>query len=231
MWLLKHVWRWTKRLAAGIAALVLFYLGFLLIGLIPINRDFEHTEGGVVIYLMSSSIHADIIVPINNATFGWRELFPSSDFSEDTAWATHMAIGWGDRGFYLETPTWDDLKASAALKALLLPSESVVHVACTTSPEHFTNVRRVQLSNEQYDLLCQSIQQSLQTNEQAAAKLIVGRAYGNFDAFYEASGSYNCFYTCNSWIGGRLSDAGVSTPLFTPLPGMPMLYLDEQSTD
>jgi len=138
-----------------------------------------------------------------------------------------MAIGWGDRGFYLETPTWDDLKLSTALNALLLPSESVVHVACTRSPDGYAGVKRVLLSDRQYTQLCESIQASLLPSGQSATSLIAGRAYGKYDAFYQARGSYNCFYTCNSWVGGRLSDAQVTTPLFTPLPGMPMLYLDD----
>ena len=38
----------------------------------------------------------------------------------------YVAIGWGDRGFYVDTPTWADLKLSTLCNALFVPSESVL---------------------------------------------------------------------------------------------------------
>ena len=35
--------------------------------------------------------------------------------------------------------------------------------------------------------------------------------------FYEAVGPYSAFYTCNSWTGRALREAGVKTGLWTPL--------------
>ena len=39
-----------------------------------------------------------------------------------------VGLGWGDKGFYLETPTWADLKTSTALKAVSGYNTTAMHV-------------------------------------------------------------------------------------------------------
>ena len=74
--------------------------------------------------------------------------------------ATHYAIGWGDRGFYLETPTWADLKASTALAAMFWPSGTVVHVTARREPAPSDQATRVVLTGEQYRVLCDAVAES-----------------------------------------------------------------------
>lgn len=217
-WLLRGV-----KLAIGFIA---FYLAYLLVGLIPLNAGQSPAVDGTVVYIASSAIHADIIVPIRHADFDWTTLFLPADFAADTSRATHYAIGWGDRGFYLDTPTWADLKASTALRAMLLPSDSVMHVSCTVDQSRNDSVSRIVLTDTQYVRLCKAIRESLAVDERGAPRQIKGRSYHDYDAFYEARGAYHGFNTCNSWVGRRLHDAGAPVPLFTPLPGEPTLYLD-----
>ncbi|TIW01591.1 MAG: DUF2459 domain-containing protein, partial [Mesorhizobium sp.] len=45
----------------------------------------------------------------------------------DASDARYIVFGWGGRAFYLETPTWSQLKAAPVLKALTLDA-SVMHV-------------------------------------------------------------------------------------------------------
>lgn len=215
-----------RRGARGVLLLVLGYGVFLLVGLFPINWDFTPAPDGVKIYVLSSLVHADIVVPIDHELCDWRTLFPREDFKADTSWATHVAIGWGDRGFYLETPRWEDLRPSTTLNAMFLPSYSVVHASCLTSPEQKPSAVAISVSRIQYAQLCRSLQESLAGNAQGVPIPIAGASYGNYDAFYEARGWYHCFSTCNSWVGRQLASAEVTTPLWTPLPGEPCLYLD-----
>ena len=65
----------------------------------------------------------DLILPLSalDSSFA-AALQPTED-------ARYVAFGWGDRGFYLETPTWDDLKYSTVLKALFWHSPAVMHVS------------------------------------------------------------------------------------------------------
>lgn len=201
----------------------LIYGVFLLVGCWPVNRGFQPTPGGTAIYVLSSAVHTDLIVPIDNEAFNWTESLPLTGFPKDVGWATHYAIGWGDRGFYLETPTWDEMKASTALRALVMPSDSVVHVQATFHPEKNPHLARIELSADQYMALCQSMLTSFTIDH---PQPIADEHYNNADAFYEGRGSYSCFYTCNSWAGDRLKEAGVCVPMWTPLPGSTTWYVD-----
>ncbi|MEM9187124.1 MAG: TIGR02117 family protein [Planctomycetota bacterium] len=223
--LLSGAWRWLRRGVVAVFAFLVFYAAFLLAGLVPLNRGFTPADQGVAIYLASSSVHADLVLPIKCGDRDWGERFPPSDFAGDVSGATHVAIGWGDRGFYLDTPTWQDLKTSTALKAMFLPSGCVLHVACTREPAVGETVQRVVITQEQYDRLCGSIDRSVVRGGSGRAAPLAGEAFTEYDAFYEARGVYHCFNTCNSWVGRRLADAGIATPLFTPLPHAPGWYL------
>lgn len=103
-----------------------------LLGYIPVNNDFEPAAEGVEIFVTSSSVHADIIVPIEVGDVNWRKRLPADSFSGDTSRATHAVLGWGDKGFYIETPTWGDLKVSTAANALLWPSGCCLHASLIT---------------------------------------------------------------------------------------------------
>lgn len=204
--------------------LFLLYLVILLLGLIPVNNDFEPSkdDDAVEIYLISNAVHADILVPAEHPIVDWREHFPASDFQGPTGDATDLAIGWGDKGFYLHTPTWAELQPLTALNALFIPSDCCVHVQYTHA-SYFPKRKMVRISREQYRKLVNYILSSLTDEEKPA--LIAGFHYGSNDAFYEAKGNYHALNTCNSWVGRGLKRTGVRTPWLAPLPGSPAMYL------
>lgn len=148
--------RWIKWLAKWLIRLVMVYVIIVLVGLIPINNDFIPAEDGIQIYVVSNEVHADIIVPIQTETIDWSEEFNGATFAGDVSGMTHVAIGWGDKGFFLETETWDDFKLSVAANALLLPSESCVHVSFT-NPEYHRDAATVSVSQAQYQSLVEFI--------------------------------------------------------------------------
>lgn len=102
--------RVVKQVAKLVLLLLVLYPMILLLGLIPVNNNFTPVANGVEIYLISNAVHADIIVPKANDVFDWNKKFQPADFAGDISSKTHIAFGWGDRGFFLETETWDDLK-------------------------------------------------------------------------------------------------------------------------
>jgi len=200
------------------------YMPILLLGLIPVNNDFTQSKAddAVEIYLVSNAVHSDILVPVADPTMDWRELFPASDFPGPTGDAPHVAIGWGDKGFYLHTPTWAELKLSTALNALFVPSDCCVHVQFTYA-SYYPKRKAVKISRDQYRQLVQYILGSLTDRDEPAK--IGGYHYGRTDAFYEAKGNYHALNTCNSWVGRGLKQIGVRTPWLAPLPGTPAMYL------
>jgi len=218
--------KFSKRALFSVLAVIGFYCIAILVGMIPVNSDFEETEDGVEIFVFSGAFHSDLILPIDNSIVDWRTRFKESDFKSSATWATHVAFGWGDKGFYINTPSWTDLKFSTAANALLMPSDTVMHVSKTSRPvvrdathlDGDENTGRIVISKVQYESLVDFISQSFQKNDSGSLQPIAGESYGSADAFYQGAGSYHAFRTCNCWVGGGLASAGVKTGWFTPLP-------------
>ncbi len=203
------------------------YVLIVLVGLIPVNNEFEPTPDGVEILLISNPVHADLVLPVDTNTVNWREHFPADCFSGDTSGATHIAFGWGDKGFFIETPTWADLRASTAAKALFWPSDTCMHVRLTKAERLRDGSRSVRISVTQYERLVEYINESFR-QESDGSRIQVGvAAYGPHDAFFEAHGTYHCINTCNCWIGGAMRSAGIRCGWLTPLPKTVFLYLPE----
>lgn len=100
----------------GLLALIALYLASAWI-LGHIRANSTHTDqGNIDIFLLSNGVHTDIAMPLHNKEFDWRTIVSPTDTRKATP-ADYVAFGWGDHGFYLETPTWADLTVPTALKA------------------------------------------------------------------------------------------------------------------
>ena len=223
----KRCIRWLKRLAWLVLSCIAVYLLIALIGLIPVNNDFQPAPDGIEIWLVSNAVHTDIILPIRTETLDWRERFPEGSFSVDATRATHVAIGWGSKGFYVNTPTWADLRFSTVVNALFWPSDSCMHVSLCTAEGIPEDARQVKISAAQYQRLVEFINTGFRHSTDGSTILIPHAAYGPNDAFFEAAGRYHCFSTCNCWTGRAMQTAGIRTGWYTPLPGTVSLYLPD----
>jgi len=219
------LFRWSKRLFKWMLFLILGYGTILLIGLIPVNSDFRPSPDGIKVYIVSNSVHADIIIPKTTDVRDWGETFDKAHFIADVSDETHVAIGWGDRGFFLETKTWNDFRLATAAKALLLPSESCVHVSFV-SPEYYPDAVSVSISQDQFKDLVKFFDRAFKTDKNGNLIRIKGESYFKNDAFYEAHGRYHILNTCNSWVGRALKSAGVKVPMLSPMPNSPTLYFE-----
>ena len=223
----RRVRRWLIRGVLLLAVLVSGWLLIILVGLIPVNNDFIPSENGIEIFLVSNSVHSDIILPLDHPEFSWRDQFAAEDFDDDISVATHVAIGWGDKGFFISTPTWEDLKASTVANALFWPSGTCMHVNMTRADFLTSDARSVKISRPQFMQLSKSIQASFKGAGVPITPIDCAN-YGTSDRFYEARGSYHLFNTCNSWVGVQLRAAGVKTPWNPILPGTPFLYFPDK---
>ena len=208
------------------APLVL-YLAIALVGLVPVNNDFKPTPDGIEVAIVSDAIHADIVLPIATETIDWRKEFPADRFRGNTQSATRVAIGWGDRGFFIETPTLADLRVSTAAKALFWPSASCLHVSLIGAESLPAGARSVKISIAQYERLVAYINESFRHDGDGSKIQIRGAAHGTRDAFFEARGTYTCLNTCNTWIGRAMRSAGMQVGWLTPLPKTMLLYLPD----
>lgn len=198
------------------------YLTYLLLGMIiPVNLDYVYSEEEIQFYVVSNGVHTDVCLPVKNDVYDWTRLIATQDFGEVSDLPEYIGIGWGDKGFYLETPTWADLKVSTAFKAIFLPSETAMHVTYFDfAPAESDGVVKCSMDRDEYLRLIDYINASFEkSGNDVDVKLIAGKGYSLVDNFYEANGSYWGLKTCNTWTNDALKVAGVTTSyhaLFEP---------------
>ena len=205
-------------------SILLVFIGFiilyLLVGItlsaIPCNRNFKAETSGVEIYILSNGVHTDLVLPAKNTYKDWtREIKADNTLLKDTA-MNFIAFGWGDKGFYLETPSWADLKFSTAFKAAFAMGGSAMHVTNYKTMQENKACKKIILSKEAYAKMVVFIEKSFSRGNTGDLLFIKNHAYGDHDAFYEANGNYSLFYTCNTWANEGLKHAGIKTCIWTP---------------
>lgn len=190
-------------------------------GMIPVNDNYNPEAGEIECFVVSTGVHTDVLVPVSTDVIDWTKQFPESDYEPILVGPEYVGFGWGDRGFFMETPTWDDLKVSTALTAMFLPSETVMHVFYSEDkPMEGKMVRSFKLTRHQYQQLVAFIKESFEVPDDKLPEPYVVEKdfYWQNDRFYPGSGSYFCTYTCNTWTNHALQAAGVRTALWTPFP-------------
>lgn len=219
--ILRRLWRILWRSVAILVLAMGVYLGCVF-GLERIRVEAEETSDtpSVPIFLLSNGMHTDLVVPTTGWGRDWRTWTPAQDTRSGIDHYPWLAIGWGDKGFYLDTPTWADLKVSTALYAATALSESAMH--CTYYKQMTVGEKCVplMLTEEQYDRLCAYIESSFDLDDKGRSIVIPTEArYGDHDAFYEAVGSYSLFKSCNTWANRALQVAGQPHALWTVREG------------
>jgi uncharacterized protein (TIGR02117 family) len=208
----------------GILLKILFFLILaILLSLIPVNTSFLPAEGKITIYVSSNGVHTDLILPVQSEIIDWQDLFEPAHFGNGWAYAPYIAFGWGDKGFYLNTPEWSDLKLNTALKALFIPSTSVMHVSLWPQPEENDLIRKIELSDEDYKKIVREIISSFSRDEDGYFLKVNHPGYGDFDLFFESPLNFHLFKTCNVWTNGILKKAGIRTSFWTPFD-KPILF-------
>jgi len=173
-----------------------------------VSRE-EVNDADITIYILTNGVHTDLVVPVRTAQIDWSTRIPFHYTTANDTTATLLAFGWGDKGFYLETPTWNDLKASTAFKAAFNLSTSAIHATYYRSLQESESCRAIVINKAQYARLITYINNSFLTGPDGMPVNIVTRAtYDNNDAFYEGRGSYNLFHTCNTWANNGLKSCG-----------------------
>lgn len=200
--------------ALTLAVLVALYVGAAAaLMLWPVNTKAPTEPPGIEAYVLSNGVHTDLVLQVRNAAIDWTTLFDPRDAKAPPPDAEFVAIGWGDRDFYLHTPTWADLTLRRAVGALSGANASLLHVTWLTRAQLRQGAYAMPLSQRQYLALVAHVRGSLPDGRAIA---LPGAGYGPDDTFYEAVGSYHLFETCNTWTGRGLRRAGVPVSRWTP---------------
>lgn len=214
-----------KRLLKLTLKIVLVFLGFLLLyaivifftSIVSVNENNEVTNKNIPIYILSNGVHTDIVLPLKNEIKDWSTDISYLDTKAKDSTRQNLAFGWGDKGFYLDTPTWANLKASTAAKAITGLSSSAMHITFYGSLKEDENCKKFFISENQYQKMIRYIENSFLLDTSNKIQRIGTHSYGKHDIFYEAKGSYNLFYTCNTWANQALKAGNQKAALWTVL--------------
>lgn len=204
-----------KSLLYFIGLILLYVLAALVLPLITIDKEPLTTED-VEIHIITNGVHTDIVVPVVNNQMDWRTQVQYAGIADESY--KYLAMGWGDKGFYLETPTWAELKVSTAFNAAFGFNTTAIHTTFYKTMNVGESCKKMILSKEQYSRLIEYITTSFKTDETNHFMLVnTDVTYGTTDAFYEAKGTYNIFQTCNTWANNALDACGQTCCYWTPM--------------
>ena len=162
----------------------------------------SNNEKDYTIYIAKIEWHVGIILKVDNAALD--NVSAIKDFSD----YKYVDIGWGDAEFYQSGEDFDLFLAS---KAILFPTNSVIRIqGYDYGIEQIMNWRdyvfKIELSNEQFDLLCRFIDSSLLRNNQNKLNIESEKLNGRI-RYYSSNLKYHLFNTCNTWVAEALENA------------------------
>ncbi|ESX16797.1 TIGR02117 family protein [Mesorhizobium sp. M1148] len=174
-------------------------------------------EGTRHILVLENPIHTDIAIPVDDEVHRRFHFLVAAGIPVDAPEVRYIVFGWGGRAFYLETPSWSQLKTVPVLKALTLDA-SVMHVDIAGAiAEPHPAVTGFDIDEERFAALLDYIDASFQQGPHGPV-VIENAAYSSFDRFFEANGHFNALVGCNTWTAAGLRTAGLRTGWWNPLP-------------
>ena len=213
---MKTLLKYLLKIILTLVALVVVYLACAFcLSKITINKNVS-PGNDVTIYIKTNGVHTDIVVPVKYKEVDWsRQVkFENTTLKDSTmGW---LALGWGDKGFYLGTPTWADLKFTTAFRAAFGLSSTAIHATFYKALRENQACKKMIITEAQYTKLTNYLLNSFDKDSTGNFTCIGKNAnYGNTDAFYEANGRYSLFRTCNTWANTALKVSGQKSCLWT----------------
>lgn len=211
---MKRILKFIGKIVLGFVTFILLYLlsAWILSGI-----SVEEKPNGIdeiSMYILSNGVHTDLVMPTKSELIDWSQKIKFEHSRTADSTYKYVAMGWGDKGFYLETPTWGDLKTSTAFKAATGLSTTAMHVTYHKDMMISETCKLIKISKEEYAQLIYYIHSSFEQDKEGNYfKIDTDANYGDTDAFYEANGSYSMLTTCNTWANNGLKASGQKAAL------------------
>ncbi|MDR2236367.1 MAG: TIGR02117 family protein [Chryseobacterium sp.] len=214
----KMILMYVLKFVGVILGIVILYIVLgLTLPLISVSAKDDGQEKVVPVYIYTNGVHTDIVMPVKNDLQDWSRKIPFENIKSKKTDYNYIGVGWGDKGFYLDTPTWADLKFSTAVKAAFWMSESAMHCTYYRTMKEGEDCKMIMISRNQYKNLVKFVEDKFDRDQNGRFILIPTNAvYDDNDAFYDAKGTYSFLYTCNTWSNDALKAAGQKAALWTP---------------
>jgi hypothetical protein len=110
-----------------VGAVALYYGVAQVLSRIPVAAEPTTEAATVPFFIRSNGVHTDLVMPVKSSFIDWSHQLPYSNTQAHDATYEYVGVGWGDKGFYLDTPTWAELKPSTAVRAGFWLSSTLMH--------------------------------------------------------------------------------------------------------
>ncbi|MCK5673842.1 MAG: DUF2459 domain-containing protein [Spirochaetales bacterium] len=212
------VLNWRKLILFPLLVIIFVFiygLMTLLGATIPVNLNRNVPVEGERIYLVNNGYHIALALPRDSCPYGDIFDVPFNLSGK----GGFFYFGWGDRQFYLGTPTVRNIDFSMAIKALFSPSSAVLevlylHSLSSDRPGVSSFLVTEDELSDLYEYIKKYIIDPYGLPEQISSDNIDQAFQGSI--FFEASGVYSLFNTCNNWTSRGLRKSGINTHLWTP---------------
>ena len=203
--------RWM--LMVFVFGLVCYSIFAVVSALIPVSEEQSSAEDSLLydVYLLKSGPHTDFLVQVHTAVHDWSIDFPYSNNANPDTSLSWIAIGWGDKNFYMNTPTWADLTVRTAVAAATGLGTAGIHASYYFNVPTDRPTIRLQLTRNQYKRLCAYVSRSLVADEhgkRVMLKPLLAAVNFDYDRYYDAHGRYSMIHTCNTWVNNGLKASG-----------------------
>lgn len=201
----------------GFICIVLLYLLFArLLSSITVNKEQSGTKS-ITMYIHTNGMHTDYVFPIKSKQIDWNQIYPITDTKGQNHNQNYIAIGWGDKGFFLDVEDWNNVKPKIALNAAFGLGSTAIHITYYNSIQIGEHTREIKISEEQYKHLIDFILSSTKIDKDTSRPIVIvtDKVYGQNDSFYVANGKYSFLNTCNTWANKGLKKAKMKSCYWT----------------
>ncbi len=153
-------------------------------------------------HVVSHGWHAGVVIPSRDLAGRLPEL------NARLGTASLVELGWGDAAYY-QTP---EPTTSLALRAVLYPTDAVLHVVTMSSTEpqsEFPNstVFTLTVPASGYERLLDHLVETFERTPDGEPIALGPGLYGD-SRFYRARGQFHAFNTCNTWVARGVEVTG-----------------------
>jgi uncharacterized protein (TIGR02117 family) len=205
-----------------VRAVALFLFAMVIGTLMPrpffAPRVFGANEETRTVLLISNAIHTDIAFPADPDVINKFPFLIDAETQPDAYRFAWVMVGWGGRSFFIETPTWADLKPMPVFRALTI-DQSVMHTyAFPHTLPRYPEVSFFTVTQGAFNRMLDKALEGFERDNAGQPVLIPGAAYGDSDNFYEGVGGFNAIVGCNTWTASVLRAGGIKTGWWNMLP-------------
>ena len=176
------------------------------------------------VYVVNHGWHTGFVVPASDI----QKLIP--ELKQRFKNVPYIEFGWGDNEFYQA----EEITSGVTLKAIFLPTDSVVHAVAVTrkADKYFkhSEVEKFCLEDPEFKSLVKFISSSFYRDESGNILKLNHGIYGD-SQFYKAKGDFHIFNTCNKWTAKGLESAGMNiSTTFKLTAGSIMNFLSKEES-